>query len=606
MSLAPDSRTLLTDALQPPAGFRLDTAAATTYSLDLVALLLAPLSFAMHEHAESIETADPIAMLESVRRHVEDVTVFCQAAAIHPTPYRSALMFIEDSVVEVAAPREGALFHPKVWAIRFVSDDRDYRHRALILSRNLTFDTSWDTLLVLDEAPSDSESDVIDGAPLGRFVAELPGLALRPLDGDRAGKVADLAASIGAARFAVPEGYRSGEIVPLGMPWSEPLAIEPSNRLLAISPFLSSGIAKGLAAGTRDLTLLSRPTSLDGVPLADHAVAYVLDTAAESEDPGVSQAGDNSDYYTETNPPPQGLHAKTFIAERGWDVEVITGSANATSAAFERNVEMIVRLHGRKSKVGIDSVWQGSKESPGLEQITVPYTPQPVDPEAARRDDLSWQLDHWHASLSASDPVLEVGVVDGDSTSLTLHLANVTPPEGCVTRIRPLSLTNDAEARELAPELTWGPISTRNVTPFLAVTSTIGTGTGAVGRTSAIKAELRGDLPDRRRNALRDVLRNANDVLRYLVFLLSDPARGQDPGLKEALLGERWGAAGERGAWDRVNVFEPLVRAAAEGDSAVDRVEVLLAELGADEELIPAEFAALWHVIEALREEDRQ
>ncbi|NCD18061.1 MAG: hypothetical protein EOL91_12285, partial [Actinobacteria bacterium] len=163
MTLAPESRTLLTDALRPPAGFRLDVAVATTYSVDLVALLLAPLSFAVHEHATDLETADPIAVLESVRRHADHLTVFCQAAAIHPTPYRSVLTFIEDAVVEVTAPREGTLFHPKVWAIRFRSDDGATRHRCLVLSRNLTFDQSWDTILVLDQPAPGEWAKTIDG-----------------------------------------------------------------------------------------------------------------------------------------------------------------------------------------------------------------------------------------------------------------------------------------------------------------------------------------------------------------------------------------------------------------------------------------------------------
>lgn len=172
-----------------------------------------------------------------------------------------------------------------------------------------------------------------------------------------------------------------------------------------------------------------------------------------------------------------------------------------------------------------------------------------------------------------------------------------------MTRVRPLSLLESVEARDLAPEITWGPISVRNVTPFLAVTTTSGTGKAAVTRTSVIKAELRGDVGERRQSALRDVLRSATDVLRYLVFLLGDPATTVTADLGP-MPGERWGRTEYVGAWDRVNIFEPLIRAAASGDRSVDRVASLLEELGADtahEELIPPEFAELWAVVDQLR-----
>lgn len=610
MTLAPESRSLLTDALRPPAGFRLDVSVATTYSVDLVALLLAPLSFAVHEHATDLETADPIAVLESVRRHADHLTVFCQAAAIHPTPYRSVLTFIEDAVVEVTAPREGALFHPKVWAIRFRSDDGATRHRCLVLSRNLTFDQSWDTILVLDQLAPGEWAKTIDGAPLGRFVGGLPGLAVRPLGEARLAEIADLATTIGASPFTVPAPYRSGEIVPLGMPGSEALSLDPSDRLLAISPFLGGRVVGDLQAGTRELILLSRPAALDGVRLASHTQPFVLDQATEeapdaSPDPGAVAREDVNAVApaSEANPPARGLHAKTFLAERRDEVEVITGSANATNPAFDGNVELVVRLRGPKSSAGIDTVWHGSKEAPGLRQVCVPYTPQVPDPLLTELEDRSWEIDRWHTTLSTSDPVLEVGESDGSTTSLTLRIGASTPPDGCDTRVRPLSLLESVEARHLAPEITWGPISVRNVTPFLAVTTTNGTGKAAVTRTSVIKADLRGDVGERRQSALRDVLRSATDVLRYLVFLLGDPASTVTTDL-ESMIGERWGGPGYVGAWDRVNIFEPLIRAAASGDRSVDRVASLLEELGADaanEELLPPEFAELWAVVDELR-----
>ncbi len=47
--LDPEERLLLLDALRPPEDYRLSFAIGTTYSLDLLALLTAPLGFTLFE-----------------------------------------------------------------------------------------------------------------------------------------------------------------------------------------------------------------------------------------------------------------------------------------------------------------------------------------------------------------------------------------------------------------------------------------------------------------------------------------------------------------------------------------------------------------------------
>ena len=65
--LEPQSRTLLLDALKPPPERQLDFAVGTTFTLDLVALLAAPLAFALLDRSgpDGKVSADPIALLEA-------------------------------------------------------------------------------------------------------------------------------------------------------------------------------------------------------------------------------------------------------------------------------------------------------------------------------------------------------------------------------------------------------------------------------------------------------------------------------------------------------------------------------------------------------------
>ena len=49
-----------------------------------------------------------------------------------------------------------------------------------------------------------------------------------------------------------------------------------------------------------------------------------------------------------------GLHAKLFVIDHGWDASVFSGSFNATVHALQHNVEFMVELVGKKSRFGVD------------------------------------------------------------------------------------------------------------------------------------------------------------------------------------------------------------------------------------------------------------
>ncbi len=208
--LEPENRLLLLDALRPPPGFAFDRAVGTTFTLDLIALLVTPVAFALFdvEAEDGRVAANPIAVLESVRRFADRITVFTQAGQIRvPPAFRAAYAYLERSVVPVRAPRPGGIFHPKVWVIRFTAPEGDVRLRFLCLSRNSTFDRSWDTVLRLDGRPTDTANEL--SQPISDFVRTLPGMAINPAPGERLGLIEDLATDVATAQWeSLPEGLR--------------------------------------------------------------------------------------------------------------------------------------------------------------------------------------------------------------------------------------------------------------------------------------------------------------------------------------------------------------------------------------------------------------
>ena len=124
--LEPDARQLLLEALRPPPQHGLDLAVGTTYSLDLLALMIAPVAFAMfdRQRGDGATVDDPIATLQALREHASRITLFCQAGQIAvPPEFRSLLVYLEGSVHPVVPPDPAAIFHPKVWYVRYRHDD---------------------------------------------------------------------------------------------------------------------------------------------------------------------------------------------------------------------------------------------------------------------------------------------------------------------------------------------------------------------------------------------------------------------------------------------------------------------------------------------------
>jgi hypothetical protein len=155
--LSPETRAIAMDLLRPPAGYRIDQAVLTTYSLDLDVLLALPLAV-LAQSDQSIEQLleDPLLLLEALREAGDRVHVFVDEGGIAiPHTSRALYALLERSVHPVRAPNGGA-FHPKLWVVRFANESGSTLLRAAVSSRNLTFDRSWDVALVSDGVPGNA------------------------------------------------------------------------------------------------------------------------------------------------------------------------------------------------------------------------------------------------------------------------------------------------------------------------------------------------------------------------------------------------------------------------------------------------------------------
>ncbi|WP_298585292.1 phospholipase D family protein [uncultured Kocuria sp.] len=595
MSLGPEDRKLLTDALEPPPGMELDRAVTTTYSLDLVALLLVPLTFAAIDQRGSEEGpgdpdqgVDPVALLESVRRYADRLTVFVQAGGISvPAKYRPMLTYLEDSLVQVAVPETGGVFHPKVWVLRFRDAEEKCVHRVLVLSRNLTFDNSWDTILVLDES-DDPRENLLPGGELADYLATTASWAVAPgLSNKRTAELTDLIDSLRGVSFSAPAGFkdatwvaRTGErTVRSRSLWDDVTggvhAQDRATRALVISPFLDSSLTD-LVARCGEVRLLSRAESLDVFgDLGDRAETFVLNPSADL-DGTEDEAGERSAGPTAAGRL-AGLHAKIYLVERGHSTTLYSGSANATRGGFGRNAEFGVRLTGRKGL--IDEIWTGAHGNLGLSAVCQPYDTKPPDEAAVARQRAERELERFHAALAGAGLRLDC-TEDAEGTyMLDASLSGaVEEPEGVTTTVRLLSLP--AQERTLSEELTWTRVDASRITPLLCVRSRTMAGGVVVERSAVLVADLHGAPEDRSARVLAELLKTPEDVLRYLAFLLGDVTLSQALRFGGTNGAAAFFGAGGTGHGADVVLFEPLMRAAVHGDAdALGRIDRLVGEL---------------------------
>lgn len=619
--LHPDTTVLLTDALRPPAGYRVDHAVVTTYSLNLTALLIAPMTFSLGEidDADTVASRDPVRLLDAVQRHIDHTTVFVQASGIQVPPTHSRIhAFLEDSIHEVMPPNEKHLFHPKLWAVRFVHEENetDFHHRVVVASKNLTLDNSWDTVLVLDEDPRGT----IRAAPVADMVAALPTLTLDPLPAKRAAAVGHLASTLREVNLAAPEPFTGGQLLPLGLEgierWPFP---EGPERVLAISPFISSTTLNRIRGYAEEATLVSRAEAMDLLGRANLAdwETHVLHSGVDEgttdqasvravdEFTAVPETGDSTgpeDQSTATSEIRlDGLHAKTVVLDLpGGQSMVVTGSANLTTQAWGGGVEMNAVLTGPTTTCGVHAVLGEGKESLGLGKVLEPYTPQqdhPVDDPALTT---SRDLEDFHQRLARQRPELVITPVGEDKVEARLSL---TIPDDGPGATRIWLATVPGQVRDLAEEQTW-EIAPVNVTPFLAVETTAGEGAARVSRRCVLMMRLVGDPLDRRRAALAEILNSSRSVLRYLALLLGmDPMRAGPAALEQtAAVTERLGDASDDGVdhAPALVLFEPLMRAASRGAkdlAAVARQVNELRGMPGAEKVIPEEFLQMWDVV---------
>lgn len=613
-------RTLLLEGLRPPVGYRLGRAVGTSYTLDLIALLTAPLAFTFFDahDEEGVPVADPVALLEALRRHAEKVTLFCQAGAIAvPKPEQALLAYLEGSVVEVRPPREGGVFHPKVWVLEFTADGEPSLYRVLCLSRNLTFDRAWDTCLCLEGPLTGRARGYGRNAPLADFLAALPRLAMRPLSVGLRRELRRMADEVRRVDFRPPEPFEDFRVHPLGLAGAHAWPFPEATRSLVISPFLVGSVVERLVREHGLEVLISRSEAIDEMVATPTAEALPERRFVLS--PGASLDAREADEETELSPPADrpeltGLHAKLYLFEDGRTARLFTGSANATRAALERNVELLVELVGRTKDCGIGALL-GAEDDPTLQSLrsllheyTPPESAESIDDEQRALERRVELLAHALGAARLTATVREVDAGGLWDVALSGEIPEL--PAGAEVRTWPVTLTAEAGCSVRGGRndaiASFEGLSFEALSGFFAFEIVLREGRHSAHQRFTVTVELVGAPEDRKERLLRSFLKNRRQVLRLLLLLLAD--EGADVSLFVEAGQDDESSRRSFGGWDEPTLLEALLQSLSRDPERVEQAARLISDLSRTpegRELLPEGLEAIWEPVWAAREELR-
>jgi len=599
--LDPHDRHVYLDALKPPDGYVFGEAVATTYSLDLSALLGVTVSLVLpHLDAGRVAAENAVDVLQALRQAASRLTIFCDMANTDVPPAGLLYSLLESAVVQARAPHAGSL-HAKIWLLRFDAEpgeDVAPWMRLVVLSRNLTNDRSWDVSVMLDGELLGAKRKLNN--PLVQLLEKLPSCALYPIAESARIRVARLTEQVARAEWDLPEGFDRLAFHVLGIGAKPKSWVpEPSERLVVISPFVTPPALKLLQESTREaVALISRADELercDRGTLQDFGGVFVLAANATLED-----GEDTSD--AEVAHQLRGLHAKAYVAKRGWDTHLYLGSANATTAALVagRSIEVIVELSGRTSAVPGKGI-EGLLAPGGLGGILEPYEPSATpytddDPTCAAEE----------ALRDAANTIALAGLklvfrTDGKEYLPELQAASRIGLHGVESTTAWLTTSHGSSARSIEP-LFRGESAQLAACATASATALVGfqlfAKAAAVSKHFVLNLPTEGMPADRDAHIVRVVVKNKERLLQYILGLL----QGFDPFVRTGLEPKGAGATSSdpNATGFGAGLLEHLVRTKSRSPERLDDVRAVLQQLAATaegREMVPPELASLWTTV---------
>jgi HKD family nuclease len=576
--------------LTPPVGFHLDFAVGTTYSLDLDALVGACIALGLSEETDSALLNNPICLLEALRNTGDKVALFCEGGQIHlPSNVTPLYVLLEKMVFQISANKRRGIskypsFHPKFWLLRYINDKKDVMYRVAVLSRNLTFDRSWDVTFCMDGWLTDEATG--KNAPVCDFLSYLSSYA-----GDKKNAIRKMARELSYVHFELEsKEFYDYDFIPVGIKSTSgeyhnitnyPLFNDSFHEVLIMSPFLSNGIIKDFNnrnpyINHSEYVLITRAMSLPKLKPADcgNFKIYTLKDAIVDGESLISE--ENAAILQ------QDIHAKIYMVRKHSDTDLYLGSLNASLNAISGNVEFMIRLRAKNRYLNLAKLTEqlfcgdeGDASNP-FQRVSLTAA------EAAEAtDDPQSMLDGVVKELARNKPSAHV-VNNGDTFEIQVHFAFFE--SSCQIWVSPLLSNKTAELRE---NIVFGGLTLTQLSEFYKIT--VSNGENSISRVLMIPTT--GMPEDREKAIISGVINDKHCFYQYVAFLLGDDHMLSS---LESMAVKTQGTAGTTTQSYRLPaLYEKMLQTAANNPQKLKEIEYLLKAVS-DDGVIPEQFEQMY------------
>ena len=601
------------ELLQPPEGYSLDLAISTTYSLDLKALLILPIALHFKNTLEGDLTGNELAILEAISQTKDRIKVFYQAGNIHIPKYNNNFTLLESCLIPVLPSSKTVFssFHPKLWLLRFTPDDKNspIKYRLIVLSRNLTFDRSWDIAVSLDGQAQDNLCSENDS--LFDFVSHL--FKEKPVTEEKDYlKWESFINDLKYVAWETPDGFSKPlAFFPGGPAFGQPLKTQQKfNSIVVISPFIRDSrndihalneLAQRCPEGAR--YLFSREEELNKIgkeKLSQWQCFSIRQNIVEGED--------FIDEESNKQRLKHDLHAKIILTEENgkngkttyWHI----GSANATSAALgtnglaPRNTEFMLRLKGTKPQTNIETLLNSLQYDKNIN--TNGLFDEHLFQRISEQDteSLELRLRKLKANLLKEECewICKVEHSDNSTFSLTLtnkylNIDNFDIKVGLLAKGCYVPLTSSMQ---------WQGLTLNEISAFIVIKIFL-SGTSEEVDNFIIQTKLTvPESVDREKNILSQAINTRQKFLNYLHLLLQrEPDKNVWLGYEQkhpnshSVLSELFGDS---------SLFEQLMDAAAYHPEMLQRISDLLQRIEGMDIQTPEGFIELWQSFKSIAE----
>lgn len=591
------------ELLCPPAGFKLDRAVATTYSADLSTLLSIPIALVYAQTLEGDLMGTRPQLLQAIKRFSQQVKIYHQRGQLHvPDKLNWLHACLEDALVDVLPEDAYTAFHPKIWIIRYTPTDEESElttcYRVIVLSRNLTFDRSWDVAACLDGGIGKKAQKA--NRPLIDFIQWLDVKSPIP-------KVQEMVEELARVEFETPFPFDTHSFHPMGIDdyTEHAIANKKSRDTLVISPFLHKDALSRLQANTeKQFSLFSERYELEKLPtelLGRMVNHHLSDLIVDGERLNNAEEGSGDAKQ-------QNLHAKLFLFENKDETSWFLGSANATRAALDKNVEFMLEVRGKAKAIRI---LPRIKELTGTDGNSGPFVN--FDSIAGGKDDLEErkkqeQIRLFEYALLKSKIHGKVEISENGNNydlHLSLELERVPSHSNLILTVKPFNTSQGFKPHRLHPgqmeTCVFANLSEVELSRFIHFS--IESSDGELQHKFLLRIEIDGLPHDRLDNILRKIINSSDKFFDYLRFLLSDEIKKEDL-LASVSVDDLAHSSTENteGSNFHFAIYEQLLITASRSPHKLAEVDEIIRHLtqGNSEAVIPETFLSFWEIFRRL------